>query len=167
MQWPIQAIDDSYSALAEQWKTVSLAPRYEVSNLGRIRHGTTLVVKTVDSLSSEYPKTQLWVKGCKKNFLIHRLVADAFIPNPEGKPFVNHKDANKSNNIASNLEWATPFENYYHAACHGKMGKRLTVEDVAQMRALHQQGMSKAALSRTFGIARTSVRRIIDREVYV
>jgi hypothetical protein len=53
--------------------------------------------------------------GRGKPHLVHRLVAAAFVANPDGKPHVNHKDANRENNHFSNLEWVTPSENHTHA----------------------------------------------------
>ena len=54
------------------------------------------------------------VHGKQKNILVHRLVADAFIPNPDGLPLVNHKDLDKTNNHVSNLEWITHMDNTRH-----------------------------------------------------
>lgn len=62
-----------------------------------------------------YPRLQLARDGTKTNVFVHLLVAQAFVPNPHGKPEVNHVDGNKLNNTAVNLEWATRCENNQHA----------------------------------------------------
>lgn len=61
-----------------------------------------------------YQLVNLCVNYKKRTFKVHRLVAEAFIPNPDGKPQVNHKDEVKTNNSVSNLEWATIKENVNH-----------------------------------------------------
>ena len=58
-----------------------------------------------------YLKVNLYLNGQVKKCRVHRLVAEAYIPNPEGKPQVNHLDENKTNNNVNNLEWATAKEN--------------------------------------------------------
>ena len=61
--------------------------------------------------------------GVSKCFKVHRLLAEAYIPNPENKSYVNHKDGNKENNSVSNLEWVTNEENMNHALLNGLIHK--------------------------------------------
>lgn len=71
---------------------------------------------------SGYCHVTLSQDGKKSNFLVHRLIAIAFIPNPDEKPTVNHKDGNKQNNSLGNLEWMTQKEQIHHALLTGLMG---------------------------------------------
>lgn len=66
-------------------------------------------------MSSKYPTYNLTINGKKKQIKVHRLVAETFLPNPEDKPIVNHKDGDTHNYHLSNLEWATAKENSNHA----------------------------------------------------
>lgn len=59
--------------------------------------------------------------GKRRDFYVHRLVAKAFLPNPENKPVINHKDCNRTNNSVSNLEWCTIKENTAYSETHGNM----------------------------------------------
>jgi hypothetical protein len=93
---------------------------YEVSNLGRIksisRNGTikeNRILKPNKVMG--YSQVGLQKYGTRKYKKIHRLVAEAFIPNPENKKEVNHKDGNKTNNCVDNLEWVTTSENQLHS----------------------------------------------------
>lgn len=63
------------------------------------------------NLARGYLKIKLSNGAIRKDYYIHRLVAEAYVPNPQDKPQVNHKDENKLNNNASNLEWVTAKEN--------------------------------------------------------
>lgn len=103
--------------MQEQWKDIKgYEGIYQISNLGRIKNLNTnkILFKAPDK--SGYIRIHLYKNGSFKAFGVHRLVADAFIPNPNNKKHVNHIDENKSNNCVSNLEWATPKENNNHGS---------------------------------------------------
>ena len=88
----------------EIWRTTYESDAYEVSNLGRLRRATTKRVLKGCVLSTGYRQYQIAGAGCQS----HRIVARAFIPNPDSKPTVDHcKPSEKSNNALTNLRWAT------------------------------------------------------------
>lgn len=113
----------------EIWKDIpSYEGYYQVSNLGNFRSvpriiryknsGTRLYpAKSLltETTKDNYQRITLMKEGVKQRFQAHRLVALAFIPNPENKPCINHKDGNKSNNCVDNLEWCSYSENTLHA----------------------------------------------------
>ena len=78
----------------------------------------TGLLKTSNEVGG-YTKVRLCVGGKTSLHFVHRLVAEAFIPNPENKPCVNHKDGNKQNNKTANLEWVTYSENMFHSMSIG------------------------------------------------
>ena len=122
----------------EIWKDIfGYEGLYQISNLGNVRSlGKTIKIKTSKtrgeyyaSIKSKYPKQHKDVGGylrvdlCKdrghKNFLVHRLVALHFIPNPGMLDQVNHINGDKTNNCVENLEWCTQVENAVHAVKTG------------------------------------------------
>lgn len=155
----------------ERWRPiVGFEGYYEVSNFGDIRSVDRIVprdgirgdmarkgqVRKPHVTPKGYLRVQLTQGGESRNFQVHRLVAEAFIPNPENKPEVNHRNGNKRDNYIGNLEWATPSENQTHAYALGL--KRPTVKYVVHceeldittfgidrmVKALQEQGYDKA-----------------------
>ena len=97
----------------ERWLSVPCAPKYEVSSHGRIRRGERMLAGY--RLRNGYVGCSVSQDGRRRSTTIHALVAEAFIPNPGGKPEVNHKNGVKDDNRAENLEWVTRSENQRHS----------------------------------------------------
>lgn len=109
------------------WRTISRNPNYRVNELGEVYSFRQNKVLSPKVNHDGYLRIQLWDRGKCEFVSIHRLVAEAFIPNEEGKPFVNHIDGDKQNNSVENLEWCTQKENIAHAwktgLSHGRKNK--------------------------------------------
>ena len=144
----------------EIWKSCTVNPVYMVSNYGRVktidhkiwckknnsyslRKGHLCIPSNCNS--KHYWRVGIQINNKRKCFSVHRLVATAFIPNPNNLPQINHIDGNKDNNHVSNLEWCDNGYNQRHAMEHGlksraKMSlnchlRKLTLEQVAYIKA--------------------------------
>ena len=101
--------------MAEEWKVIDgYNNNYSISNKGNVKNNNTNKILKQAVNRGGYNKLCLSVNGKKKTELIHRLVALAFIPNPENKPHVDHINNNKIDNNVNNLRWATAKENQYN-----------------------------------------------------
>lgn len=176
--------------MIEVWKSISGWQAYEVSNLGRVRSVDRLVPdggggryrvagKTLTPRPNHNGYLVVTLRaGRAKRWtpMVHRLVAEAFVPNPLGKPHVNHLDCDPANARSDNLEWCTPAENlaYMHSLgrARGPTGQRppvakLTDPDIRQIRAQYQSGAaSHQSIATKFGVSKRSIGRILAGKAY-
>ena len=166
----------------EQWKDIAgFEGIYQVSDTGQVRsldrvddRGRHLKGATMTA----NPKVGYrMLKLCKNSkctpVTIHRLVATAFIPNPEGKPEVNHLDGDKQNNTVTNLVWATYSENALHATASGLSPRgekcyqaKLTARRVRSIRKHYVHGDKKygsTALAKKYGVSLSTIYDIVQR----
>ena len=137
--------------MEEIWKPIKGFDSYEVSNMGRVRSvdryvqgGTVRMqtmffkgeMKALRKRKDGYMDVKLWEKGGANNykrFLVHRLVAEAFIPNPNNLKLINHKNEDKTDNRVENLEWCTKTYNNTYGSRKGRIMNMDEVKKVAQM----------------------------------
>lgn len=109
--------------MEEIWKDIEgYEDLYQVSNRGKVRSLRRNIILRQGITSNGYKSVNLYKNKGYKHFRIHRLVAEAFLPNPNNLPFVNHKDENKLNNCVENLEWCDGKYNLNY----GTRGKRIS-----------------------------------------
>ena len=155
----------------EIWKPYVGDKRYMVSNIGRVRG---IFCKLL--IPKEHRQGYLCLRIGNKHCLVHRLVAETFIPNPDGKATVNHINGNKADNRVENLEWATQSENNKHAHITGlckftrkqwenlTKGRKITKHQVRQIKNKYNNGASQSELAEEFHISRAQVCRIVNNK---
>lgn len=116
------------------WKQVPSYPNYEVNEMGNVRRKPARFDPMRKFIQPDgYIYCNKWnnngYDGVGGDLLVHRIVAEAFIPNPENKPQVNHKNGIKTDNRVENLEWCTPSENTQHAVRTGLLPSGYTRSD--------------------------------------
>lgn len=161
------------------WKpVVGYEDYFSISSEGDVySHRTDRILKQTIHKNGYY-LLSTYLNGRKSKsvcFRVHRLVAQAFIPNPENKPHVNHLDGNKLNNAVDNLEWCTPQENVRHAYDTGLISTplkgvdnplcKLTTEDLEYIKKVYKPHCRKygsRALARKFSISHSQILRHIE-----
>ena len=106
------------------WKIVDRCPRIEVNEQGQIRYRDTGKLVSTSIAATGYVQVWVWDNGKTRTFNVHRLVAEAFIPNPDHLPQINHKDEDKSNNNVNNLEWCTHQYNSVYGTRLQRLGEQ-------------------------------------------
>lgn len=169
---------------SETWKpVVGYETLYEVSTFGQVKalpvtkkRGNGLqnrgevILKHSKKRRGYLQVTLHNTEGRKRYIGVHQLVALAFIPNPDNKPTVNHKDGNKGNNYLSNLEWATHKEQTAHADINGLRNIRgehskkskLNSETILLIRA----ATNSAGLAELYGVNKSTIYKIRKRETW-
>ncbi|MCI7634018.1 MAG: NUMOD4 motif-containing HNH endonuclease [Mollicutes bacterium] len=178
--------------MKELWKDIKgYEGCYQVSNLGRIKSLDRMtnnqygeyfmkgrILKNSIIKDKGYCRVSLNNGNGKISKRVHRLVAEAFIPNPENKPEVNHKDGNKLNNCVSNLEWCTNKENIEHSIrtglkkhCNGcsNSSSKFTEEDIIFIRKNYKKRdpmYGGVALARRYSCCPKTIYDIVTKKHY-
>lgn len=153
---------------------------YMVSDLGRVMrapdNGRRGHLMNIGITIHGYEKVCLSKNNERRHHAVHRLVAMAFVPNRDGKPEVNHKNGNRTDNRADNLEWVTRGENELHA--YRVLGKRPTAYwkgkanpskrlfSAEQIRRIRSDKRTSTAIAREYGVSKVTILNIKKYKVY-
>lgn len=145
---------------------------YEINEEGIVRRILSKRIKKSFLRKDGYIGIQLYKSKTKPiSFQLHRLIAIAFIPNPNNLPFINHKDSNRQNNDISNLEWCTKQENVIHGYISGFASNRgskngfskLNEQQVLEIRKKKTEGLTHQQLANLYNVSYGCITGIIQR----
>lgn len=139
------------SEIGEEWRdVVDYEGRYKVSNLGNVKSKKALLRQQPTVTGYLATTLSKGKRGSAKRLVVHRLVAKAFIPNPENKCCVNHIDGNPKNNKSDNLEWVTYKENSEHFAKYLRTGdhyEKIGIRNTKPIVSISDDGVRKYYLT--------------------
>jgi len=163
----------------EIWKDIEgYEGLYQASNLGRIRSldryiphslgGSAFIRSKIlsgYSKNCKYERLTLYSNTNSKTYLVHRIIANTFVSNPENKPYVNHIDGDKLNNKASNLEWCTAKENTHHAIENGlqkvkgefQTNSKFTPKDILDIRKMLDEGRTSRSIAEDYDVHESTI----------
>ena len=151
----------------EVWADIPrLNGHYQVSNLGRVkticdRHGKERLLRpTIQVINGNYKRYIVRLNG--RNYKVHRLVAEAFIPNPNNYKVINHKDNNALNNRVENLEWCTQAQNISHAIVNKRYKNRRYFNKQEAIE-LYKQGLVVKEIAVTMGEPYNTIHNFVSR----
>lgn len=133
------------------------------------------MVKVTRNPKHGYGQLSLVGEWKKKTVRAHRVVAEAFIPNPSNKPYINHIDCDKLNNSIENLEWVTAKENTEHISKLGRFNPlrgsastsaKLIEDDILGMRLLKKAGMRNFEIAHIYRVSQSTVGDILKRKTW-
>jgi hypothetical protein len=169
----------------EQWRLVVGNPDYRISDHGNVQRATPgkntapgrplafVVTKTHGYLAV----TLCWPGMVRRFIKVHRLVAEAFIPNESNLPSINHKNFDKTDNHVSNLEWCNQSQNLLHAHAGGRVSylnrrgegnnnSKLIASQIQAIRLMSAKGVGMLSLACMFGVTRAHIWEIVTRRVW-
>lgn len=162
----------------ELWKPIKGYKDYFVSNYGKVmslkKGGSKVLLQQLEKCG--YLSVRLYNKKGWRIFKVHRLIAVAFVDNPENKPTVNHIDGVKTNNVVENLEWATyseqtnhAYKNHLYIPNYGEdhhMAKFSQLE-ADQIKRLYETGLyTQKELAEKYGVCRRTILRMVNKQTY-
>lgn len=167
-----------------EWKDIpGFNGDYQINRVGQVKmrekvlwNGRIMPEKIMSSKITQngYKRIGLRENGTRRHYSIHRLIALTFIPNPQNKPQVNHKNGIKTDNRVDNLEWVTQAENMQHAMkigthkIQGPESKRakLTWRQINEIKKLRRTGATLQAIGDRFKVTKGTIWKIMNNYTY-
>jgi DNA-binding transcriptional regulator YiaG len=163
----------------EQWKDIlEYEDLYQVSDLGRIKSFRKRTFSSIRILKPKHTRGYLFVGLCKNKKVtakrIHRIVAEAFIPNPQNKPTVNHKKGIKTDNRVTEIEWNTILENNIHAYTSGLKKPKKSVDcnfsklsenEIKQIKK-NENNLNQRELGELYNVSQSNISNILNNKTW-